>query len=85
MAEFIAYLDHWQTLLGSILGGLVALLAALIVARTQTRREQRAAAILLISDLLAIDAHLNSMRGNASKNRLSDDEYREFVVKYLLK
>jgi hypothetical protein len=33
-------LDHWQTLVGSAVGGLLGVAGAMIVARTQRRREQ---------------------------------------------
>ena len=49
MAAIIEWLDHWQTMLGAIFGGLIALIAALIVALAQTRRERRTAAMLVLS------------------------------------
>lgn len=47
----VAFLDKWQTLLGAIVGGLVGVSAALIVAYSERRREDRAAATRVFSKL----------------------------------
>lgn len=47
----VAFLDKWQSLLGGLIGGVVAISAALIVAYSGRRREDRAAATLVFSKL----------------------------------
>jgi hypothetical protein len=45
------WLDHWQTLLGAAVGGVMGVAGAMIVARAQHRREQRIAAGMVLPDL----------------------------------
>ncbi|MBI2311931.1 MAG: hypothetical protein HYU77_05455 [Betaproteobacteria bacterium] len=80
MTSLVAWLDHWQALLGSILGGIVALLAALVVAHGQTRREQRAAATLLIADLLAVVAASRNLSTIATRNGVSEKDYPTWLA-----
>lgn len=54
MAEFLETLFKWQTLIGSIMGGLFALFAALIVASYVRRREEVASAMLVLSNLISV-------------------------------
>jgi hypothetical protein len=51
---FVATLKEWQSLAGSIIGGIFALSVALIVARQARRGEERSAAYLLITELIAV-------------------------------
>lgn len=51
MESLIIFLNKWQTLIGSFIGGIVGLLAALLVAYKERRRDENASAMLLISDL----------------------------------
>lgn len=53
---WIDLLDHWQTLLGAAIGGGLGVAGALIVARSQRRREQRIAAGMVLPDLQQLDA-----------------------------
>ncbi|CAB3743898.1 hypothetical protein LMG24238_07162 [Paraburkholderia sediminicola] len=53
---WIDLLDHWQTLLGAAIGGVLGVAGALIVARSQRRREQRIAAGMVLPDLQQLDA-----------------------------
>src|ERR1700751_2803611 len=48
----VNFLFKWQTLIGSFIGGLVGLLAALIVAYKERRRDENASARLIIADLM---------------------------------
>lgn len=50
----IAFLDKWQTLIGAILGGIIALGAALIVAYRAERRSDIAAAMQIIGTLVSV-------------------------------
>jgi hypothetical protein len=51
---FLAELHRWQDLAGAIIGGLLGVIGALIVARSLISRERRAAARMLMQDLLGI-------------------------------
>ncbi len=83
MAAVIEWLDHWQTMLGSIFGGLIALMAALIVAQAQTRRERRTAAMLVFSDLLEIVAVSRNLRTLATDSNVSEVEYPRWLAEKL--
>lgn len=50
----IEFLDKWQTLIGAAVGGLIGLLAALIVAHDARYREERSAAMLISVDLTSV-------------------------------
>ena len=65
MHDLVCFLERWQDLAGAFLGGLIGLLAALIVAWDVSRREQRRAAKLLIGDLLAFYATAENLRALA--------------------
>jgi hypothetical protein len=60
------WLDHWQTLLGAAVGGVMGVAGALIVAGAQRRREQRVAAGMVLPDLQQLDA-----AGQRLEHRLS--------------
>ncbi|MGP4845376.1 hypothetical protein ACTXGQ_14655 [Marinobacter sp. 1Y8] len=84
MAAVIEWLDHWQTMFGSILGGLIAIMAALIVAQAQTRRERRTAAMLVFSDLLAVVTVSRTLRALSVDENLPEEEYPRWVAGQLL-
>lgn len=83
MAAVIEWLDHWQTMLGAIFGGLIALLAALIVAQAQTRREQRTAAMLVFRDLLAVVTVSRALHNLAADSNVSEEEYPGWLAEKL--
>lgn len=77
------WLREWQTLIGSALGGIIALLAALVVASVQTRRERRAAAIIILGDLLAVEATATNLRKLATEQNVEDHDYPIWVSEKL--
>ena len=83
MAAIIEWLDHWQTMLGAIFGGLIALIAALIVALAQTRRERRTASMLVFSDLLAIVTAAQNLHTLAADSNVSDEKYPRWLAEKL--
>jgi hypothetical protein len=50
----IQFLEHWQELMGAILGGLLGVFGALIVAGSVATRERRSASRMLQRDLLGV-------------------------------
>lgn len=49
-AGFLGLLDHWQTLVGSLLGGALGVIGAWIVATMTIRRQRWIAASALLPD-----------------------------------
>lgn len=84
MTYFLEWLDQWQTLLGSILGGVIALCAALIVAQAQTRRERRAAATIILSDLFSVFRTFRNLRTAADDSHVDEKEYPLWLSERLL-
>ena len=81
---FVEWLDKWQTLIGSLIGGLVGLLAALLVARDARGREERAAAMLLVSNLVKITGIGQLLRDRSEDRELDATQREEYVVENLL-
>jgi len=52
--KLIEFILKWQTLIGSIAGGIFALLTALIVARSARRRDELASAMIVSATLAAV-------------------------------
>ena len=52
--RLVDYILKWQTLIGSILGGVFALLTALIVARSARHRDEQASGIIVSATLAAV-------------------------------
>ncbi|MFJ1254089.1 hypothetical protein [Cupriavidus sp. CuC1] len=50
MADVVTLLDHWQTLVGSFIGGLMGVVGALIVAALTVRRQRWVMASALLPD-----------------------------------
>lgn len=86
MQELICYLEKWQTLIGAFIGGIVGLLAALLVARDARKREQRAAAMLLVGDLAEVRTASEVLREMSEKKDMSaDDKGARWITNMLLK
>jgi len=83
MTEIVDIFDHWQTLIGSILGGVFALLTALIVASSAVRMARRTAAALLIVDLLSIVRVAEYLESLAKKDGIEEDKYPLWVSEKL--
>jgi len=77
MADFAR---DWQELIGAVLGGLFALATALIVAGSARRRDQRAAAAMLVADVLPILAAATNLRQIADAEKIDDKAYPGWLV-----
>lgn len=83
MSDIVSILYKWQTLIGSLLGGLFALATALLVAQSATRREQRVAAMLLTTDALSIYVIANNLKILAEEEKISAEKYPMWVSEKL--
>ncbi|KWB52916.1 hypothetical protein WL35_30700 [Burkholderia ubonensis] len=61
MAAVVTLLDHWQTLVGSFLGGLMGVIGALIVAELTVRRQRWMMASALLPDTQQLSAAHNAL------------------------
>ena len=61
-------LFKWQTLIGSILGGVFALAAALVVAMTVRRREDVASGMVVVSTLVEVRTAFEALKDLTEKD-----------------
>ncbi|CAD6562653.1 hypothetical protein ACFQ3P_38565 [Paraburkholderia sabiae] len=54
--DLVAFLEKWQDLTGAIIGGLLGVIGALIVARSATRRERKIAATMVLPEVQSFEA-----------------------------
>ncbi len=85
MQELICFLEKWQTLMGAFIGGIVGLLAALLVARDARRREERAAAMLLVGDLAEVRNASEVLREMSEKKDMVSEEKARWITAALVK
>lgn len=79
------FLDNWQTLIGTILGGLIALSAALVVAFRVERREDLSAAMVVVSTLVPVRVAAKQLNRLVDEKHLTDlDERATFVAEKLV-
>ena len=83
--EMISFFQKWQTLIGAFIGGILGLLAALIVARDARRREERAAAMLLITDLHNIKIASEILNEIIKRKEPLGEEKARFIADMLSK
>jgi hypothetical protein len=70
----VAWLDHWQTLIGSAVGALTGVAGALIVAWNATRRERRIAAGALLPELMSFRAAQENLTDIARSSAMPKSE-----------
>ncbi len=75
MDELIKFLYKWQTLVGSILGGIFALFVALIVGHAVRKREEISSGMLLIADLANVRIASETLIELAKKQHITEDDY----------
>jgi hypothetical protein len=71
----VVFLFKWQTLIGSLLGGVFALGAALIVAFVVRRRDEIASAMMLIRDLRAFKCMYEALQALKKETEITDEDY----------
>lgn len=75
MNELISLLNKWQTIIGSILGGIFALLVAFVVASSARRREEISSGMLVIGSLVEIRSLSEAFIEHAEKNNISEQDF----------
>lgn len=83
MTKLITIIDHWQTLIGSLLGGMFALSTALVVASSAVRTARRTAAALLIVDLLSIVRVSEHLEDMAREEKIDEKKFPLWVSEKL--
>jgi hypothetical protein len=83
MHNLICFLERWQDLAGALLGGLVGLVAAYVVAWDVAGREKRRAALLLIADLMPYKATATNLKALATEQQVPESDYPIWVSEKL--
>ena len=65
--DFLAFLDRWQTFIGSFVGGVLGVVAAFIVAFKQMHREWVMAASSVLRELMSLQATNDGILKYASR------------------
>jgi len=73
--NFIDSLSKWQTLIGSILGGIFALSAAMVVARSARRRDEQSAAMFVSATLVAVRVASETLSSLSTKEGVTEESY----------
>lgn len=84
MTDLVSIIDHWQTLIGAVLGGIFALGTALVVSTSALRRAQRTAAAVLIVDLLPILRVSEYLETLAKEDGVDKEKYPLWVSEKLI-
>lgn len=80
----VEFLEKWQTLIGAAIGGIIGLLAALIVAHDARHREERAAAMLLSIDLTSVQAAKAALDERIEHKQIKPDEVPSWITTKLM-
>jgi hypothetical protein len=73
MKELTNFLSKWQTLVGAVLGGVFALLVALLVAYKARRQQDLAAAMLLVGNLATIRTASRALKQLAEEEKIDKE------------
>jgi len=83
MAELVATVKEWQELIGAIIGAFAALAVALLVAHSARRREDIAAAMVVVGNLTTLMAAEDTIKRIAGEQKVPPKDYPIFVVSRL--
>ena len=70
----------WQDLVGAMVGGLIGIIGALIVAEGAKKYEQRAAAMLVVIDLISVNVAVNKLSELAAENQITEEDKAFFMA-----
>ena len=85
MENLINILYKWQTLTGAIIGGIFALLVALLVAYKAKRQEDIVAAMLIVANLVKVKTASNVLDKLAKSENISDEDLPEWYSEKLVR
>lgn len=74
MEELAAFLDKWQTLAGAVIGGIVSLIVALLVAYKARRREDLSAAMLVVGNLSTVTTASRALKELAQQENINQED-----------
>lgn len=72
--------DHWQTLVGAVIGGLLGVVAALVVAAMAARRERRIAAAMVLPEVQRLTAAQQGWTGYMDKWAVTEPAERQKLL-----
>lgn len=78
--SIVKMLFDWQDLVGALIGGLVGIVGAFIVANSSKKYEQRAAGMLILIDLISLQASIEKINELAEDNNISDEKKPNFTA-----
>ena len=85
MENLVCFLEKWQSLIGAIIGGVFALMVALLVAYKAKRQEDLMAAMLVVANLVAVKTASNVLSKLSKDDGISDEDiaywYSEKLVR----
>ncbi|QIE22590.1 hypothetical protein [Caballeronia sp. SBC2] len=81
----VAFLEKWQTLIGSIIGALMGVVGALIVATRGTRRDRRLAASSLLPEVMKFRAKNEEMDKLLAVAYLNKRDTKRYIARQLIK
>ncbi len=73
MEEIVNFLDKWQSLAGAVIGGVIALWVALLVAYKARRQEDLAAGMLLVGNLVTVRTASRALGQLAEEERIDEE------------
>lgn len=73
--DITGFLGKWQTLVGSILGGVFALAVAFIVAMSARRREELASGMVVASNIIPVRVAYEALTDVAQQENVPEGEY----------
>ena len=81
----VAFLNQWQTLIGALVGGLMGVVGALIVAARATRRGRRIAASSVLPELMGLQAANLAIDHAVGVSHLDNSKSKQLVCNMLLR
>jgi hypothetical protein len=85
MDEIVAFLEKWQTLVGAIIGGIIALFVALLVAYKARRQEDLSAAMLLVGNLVTVRAASRALEDLAKEENIANENLPYWLSEKLVR
>ena len=80
----VAFLNQWQTLIGALVGGLMGVVGALIVAASATRRGRRIAASSVLPEVMSLQAANLAIDRAVAVTTLNNIKKKQLVCNMLL-